>query len=324
MLSIIMPVYNAERYLSEAIESILSQTYEDFEFIIINDGSTDNSQNIIEEYAANDKRIKCIQKENGGVAAALNTGLDMAIGEYIVRMDADDVSYPNRLGRLKGFMDEHPEIDICGSYALDNGTELHIAPVGDKMIKVYSMFNPPLIHPSVCFRKSFVEANSVRYDLVAAEDYDMWTRLLDVAKFANIPEPLLMYRIHGENITIKNDSQIINDDFRIKCDLYQRNGIINIPKHHYADKDFDSDDAYAFLDILDFFANKYNIQAPVFIDVERKIIVLSLKAEKNIYRAYRLYADRIKNVKGKVSFKMLCYFIAKYIQKRLIKDTDRE
>jgi len=206
-LSVLMPVYNAERFLREAIDSILGQTYFNFEFLILNDGSTDSSSAIIDSYT--DPRIKVVHApKNQGLVRTLNKGIDQCSGRYIVRMDADDISAPDRLEKQYRFMEENPDIGVCGtSFWILNpdGTHrLHEHPVSHKDI-VFSFFSKGCVigHPTVILRKSVLLESQLRYDtrFELAEDYALWSRLARVTKFANLAEPLLSYRLHENQIT---------------------------------------------------------------------------------------------------------------------------
>lgn len=197
-VTVLLPVYNGEKYLKEAIESILNQTFDDFEFIIINDGSTDDTKKIIESY--NDKRIRVVNQKNKGLSLSLNIGISMSQGEYIARMDADDISEKDRLMEQVSFMDQNPEIGICGSSViLINELGDHIGymihPFKHNDIKAQMLFNCPLAHPTVIFRKSFLAKSGLRYNEVKSEDYDLWVRAVDLTKIANINNYLVKYRI---------------------------------------------------------------------------------------------------------------------------------
>ena len=193
-ITVLMPVHNGRKYLRDAIESILNQTYEDFEFLIINDGSTDNTLHIIKSYV--DSRIKLINnKKNIGLIKSLNKGIKRSKGEYIARMDADDVSFKNRLQTQVDFMEKHKDIGVCGSWAKTFGekNELWKAPVENIDIKTMMIFDSPLIHPSVIMRKSIIKEYP---NYRRAEDYGLWVELMDKTKFYNIPECLIKYRLH--------------------------------------------------------------------------------------------------------------------------------
>ena len=167
LVTVLMPVYNAERYVSEAIESILNQTYRDFEFIIINDGSTDQSEEIIQRY--NDSRIVYVRNErNIRLVATLNKGIRMASGKYIMRMDADDISSTDRMKLQVKFMELHPDVGVCGSFLSVFGETikpyLSRRPENDEDIRSSMLVNNPLGHPNVIIRKSVLVKNDIWYD----------------------------------------------------------------------------------------------------------------------------------------------------------------
>jgi glycosyltransferase involved in cell wall biosynthesis len=204
-ISVIMPVYNAEKYLKDAIESILNQTYQDFEFLIFDDASTDNSRSIILTYS--DPRIKLISSNiNQGYLVYLNQGIDLAQGEYIARMDSDDISEPMRFAKQVKILAENIEIGICGTWytsfnELGNiNTVTH--PQKHTEIATEMMFHCPIGHPTIMGRKTIFVENKYDLHFYPAEDYEIWSRLVMQTKFYNIPESLLKYRWHNSNISI--------------------------------------------------------------------------------------------------------------------------
>lgn len=197
-ISVLTAVYNSAELIRPAIESVLNQTFGDFEWVIINDATPDNSIEIIERY--NDPRIKIYHNEtNMGLAASLNKGLALCTGEYIARMDTDDVCYPNRFERQIAFMDAHPEVAIAGSWVNLTGEKKGVwkTPVSHEEIQCKLIFNSAIAHPTVIMRKEVVEKFKFRYDesLRRIQDYDLWVRASHLVKLANIPEVLLDYRI---------------------------------------------------------------------------------------------------------------------------------
>lgn len=205
-VSVIMPIYNGERYLSEAIRSILNQTFGNFELLIIDDGSTDNSSKLITQYR--DPRIRYIHHEkNRGLIDTLNHGIAEARHELIARHDQDDIAYPERLQCQTDFMVQHPEVGVCGSgaFLLENGqrTTKIVFPASDSLIRWALPFYNPLIHPSIIYRRSVVRLIS-GYSTAAnySEDYDLWWRILPHTKFYNIQRPLMDLRKHQTNMTI--------------------------------------------------------------------------------------------------------------------------
>lgn len=205
-ISVIMPAYNAEKYIGEAIESILNQTYTDFEFIIIDDGSSDGTVLVVKSY--DDKRIRFYQNEqNMGVAATLNRGLDLATGEYIARMDSDDISLPERFEKQIAFMDSHSEVAVIGT-----GVELFSAQIGTRVfsssyeaLKVDLLFGNCLAHPTVMMRKCYFGKEKLHYDpsFGKMEDFDLWERTAQFYPIMSLTEILLKYRIHPNQVTQK-------------------------------------------------------------------------------------------------------------------------
>jgi glycosyltransferase involved in cell wall biosynthesis len=200
-VTVLMPVYNAQRYLREAIVSILGQTYQDFEFLIVNDGSTDNSESIIRGF--DDVRIRLINnKQNEGLPKTLNRGIRRSRGEYIVRMDADDVSYQNRIEKLVSFMDNHADVDICGSAVtiLDGEKKrLAVYPLDDLSLKKRLKHKTPFAHPSIIIRRQSLIKNKLYFDpkFRYAEDYEFFARGSSLLKYANLSQALLYYRWHS-------------------------------------------------------------------------------------------------------------------------------
>ena len=209
LVSVVMPVYNADKYLRESIKSILKQTYSNFEFIIINDGSTDTSLDIIKEYIKKDKRIVLISHKNKGVSYSANQGFLQAKGKYIARMDADDISLSNRFEEQVNFMEKNYEVGICGTWAKKfkdtiNKNKLVKLPTDDKM-KIILLYTSCFFQSSVMFRAKFIKQNQLKYndDFLSAEDYELWTRIKDLTNFANIPKALILYRDHDDGISKK-------------------------------------------------------------------------------------------------------------------------
>lgn len=210
LVSVVMAVFNAEKFLSQSIESILSQSYGNFEFIIINDGSTDCSWEIVLEYQRADARIRPIRLErNQGVSTAVNTGFEIATGKYIARMDSDDISLPERLAKQVEFMESHPEIGILGGgmqYMDESGKLLGIPPVflGDLSIRWHLMFESPFINSTTMWRKSLMDLFGLKYDpsaIYGEEDYELWSRFLPITKGWNLPDILIYYRLHPSSLS---------------------------------------------------------------------------------------------------------------------------
>lgn len=216
-VSVVMGVYNGEKHLAEAIESILQQTFSDFEFIIVNDGSTDQTADILDNYASQDNRIIVISnKKNGGVAASINSGQEVARGEYIARMDGDDISLPQRFERQVNFMDANPHIGISGTFIKLFGQVEHYpqAPLTDADIKCSLFLRATMSHSSVIIRKQVLQVHNIQYDeqYWVTQDYKFWVDAAPYTLFANIPEILLYYRVHNTQISSrKNQEQYANE-----------------------------------------------------------------------------------------------------------------
>lgn len=204
-VTVLMPVYNGEKYLRDAIDSILSQNYTDFEFLIINDGSTDYSQKIIDSYS--DNRIRSLRNEkNIGLVNTLNKGFDAAQGEYIVRMDCDDISLKDRLSVQVAFMDKNKTIGASGSYyylLLNEKKAIADFPLNQEEMKCFMIFNCPIAHPTAIIRTNVIKENKLSYlsECIHAEDYDFWSQLSQYSDLANLSDVLLYYRVHHNQIT---------------------------------------------------------------------------------------------------------------------------
>jgi len=201
-VSVVMPVYNGELFLRESIESILNQTLPDFEFIIICDPSTDNSLSLVQSY--NDSRIILINNENRlGIARCLNLGLETARGKYVVRMDADDISLPERLATQVAFMESHLEVGVCGSWLKIIGFEggwIRELPVDHDTLKCILVFGCLIAHPTVIMRRDLLIKYSLFYNpaFTYAEDYDLWSRCARYFHLANQSQVVYLYRHHAD------------------------------------------------------------------------------------------------------------------------------
>lgn len=209
-VSVIMPAYNAEKYIKEAIDSILSQTFQDFEFIILNDCSQDDTENIILSYQ--DDRIVYLRNEkNMGVAATLNRGLVVAKGEYIARMDSDDISLPDRLAKQAAYLDSHPDVAILGTalerFGEDIPAQLRSFSSDPQQMKIALFFSCGLAHPTIMMRAAVIQSLG-GYDLAyeGLEDYELWCRVTRQHQVTALPEVLFRYRVHAGQVT-RNPSE---------------------------------------------------------------------------------------------------------------------
>ncbi|CAA6820078.1 MAG: Glycosyl transferase family 2 [uncultured Sulfurovum sp.] len=216
MISVVMSVYNAEKYLDEAIESIINQTYRNFEFIIINDGSNDKSLEIIKKYKNQDERIVLISRENRGLISSLNEGIERAKGKYIARMDADDISLSTRFEEQIKFMEENSDVGVCGTgiigFGLDIDSSVNFYTTSNEQLKAELLFSSIFAHPTVVIRKNLIDTYNLYYDegFKYAEDFELWVRMAEYTKFANIKKPLLKYRILQNSITREADRDVEN------------------------------------------------------------------------------------------------------------------
>lgn len=225
-ISVVMPVYNREQYLKESIESILNQTFTDFEFIIVDDQSTDSSWQIIQEYAAKDSRIIAV-KNNGkkGCYSARNCGHRLAKGKYIAVMDSDDIALPQRLQTQFDFMEQHPYIGVCGSWATTFGDENNIVKPWHthEKIREVNFFFCAMVHPTVIFRHK----DNIVYseEGLSSQDYELYSRKINELKFANIPKVLLLYRVHKNQIGIAKKAEQDNNANNIRIRNLETIGI---------------------------------------------------------------------------------------------------
>ena len=206
MVSIVLPVYNASEYLTECIDSILAQTYTDFELLVMDDGSTDNSVSIAESYG--DERIRVIACEHDFIQT-LNRGIEESQGKYIARIDADDMMMPNRLEKQVERMENNPSVTVCSSAAQAFGLAEEVVGFGNGKIPhplPLFLLGNPIIHPSVMIRKDFLTKNNLRYKHYPyAEDYKLWTEIgMAGGVFDVIPTPLIKYRISENQVTNKH------------------------------------------------------------------------------------------------------------------------
>jgi hypothetical protein len=210
IVSVVMSVFNGQAFLSEAIESILSQSFRDFEFVIVDDGSTDATAKIISAYASRDGRMRIFRHENKGRAESLNVGISLAQARYIARMDADDIALPERLQMQVDFMELHPEVGLLGgAVELINtqGQILRIVrpPLEDTELRSLLLSNNPMFHPAVVMRKEVALAcGGYRKALLDADDYDLWLRMSERSRLANLAKPILRYRIHSDQVSVRN------------------------------------------------------------------------------------------------------------------------
>lgn len=216
ILSVVLPVYNCPQYVGHAIESILAQTFEDLELIIIDDGSTDETPDVLRRYS--DTRIRHITQANRGLPRTLNRGIDEARGTYIARQDQDDISRPERLARQVSFLAEHPDYGMVGTWAeIWEGdlrtSRLHAHPSDNATLQFELLLDNPFVHSSVVIRKAALERvgpYSTDATRQPPEDYELWSRIARLFSVANIPEPLHVYREVSGSMSRTGSSPFLN------------------------------------------------------------------------------------------------------------------
>ena len=207
-VSVILPVYNGGRYLAAAVDSILAQTFRDFELIAVDDGSTDETLALLEQWARGDGRMLCVRQDHAGLIAALNRGLTLARGEFIARMDHDDISQPDRFARQVEFLDAHLDVAVVGSAVTlidERGHAIRDVryPETPAAIAEFLRAGSALAHPAVMMRRAAVIAvGGYRPAYQHAEDYDLWLRMAEEYALANLPDRLLLYRQRRDKLSI--------------------------------------------------------------------------------------------------------------------------
>ncbi len=232
-ISVVLPVYNALPYLEEAVASVLGQSFADFELIAIDDGSTDDSLAVLQRLADGDARLRIITRENRGITPTLNEGIAAATGEFIARMDGDDICLPDRFARQVAFLDRHPEVVVVG------GRFLVIDPEGRPLV---TMAMPPdhteidarhmggrtmaLCHPAAMIRRDAALAvGGYCEEYVNAQDIDFWLRLAEVGRLANLDEVLLKYRQHPKSVGYARRAQQVMSAWQAAQRAAERRGI---------------------------------------------------------------------------------------------------
>lgn len=232
LVSIIMPVFNSEDFLEEAIESVLAQTHSNFQLIIVYDESTDRSLEIIKDYCSRDMRVLYFRGDGEGLSGALNIGIEKSEGKFIARMDSDDICDRRRLEKQISLL-EQENIDICGGHSLlidasDRINGVSISPLGHQACTLGLGFDVPFFHPTVMMRSSFLLEHDLRYGqscYKAAEDYDLWVRMHQAgALFGNVDDIVLKYRVLGDSLS-RNNRLMLRDSKGLSNDFFKKNYI---------------------------------------------------------------------------------------------------
>jgi glycosyltransferase involved in cell wall biosynthesis len=233
-VSVVMAVYNGQEYLNIAIDSVLLQTHKNLELIIIDDGSTDNSKNIIKNY--DDKRVRYIYQDNQGLAAALNHGIKAATGSYIARMDCDDISYPTRLAEQIAYLEKKKSVMMVGtSFDLVDqdgriiDRSIHLDRATD--IKLEFLVRNPFGHGTVMIRKNALENTGVYDSEQPIEDYELWWRIVQNYPVANIPKQLYGWRVNPESMSHKGDNKRQKYINKLMSDIWSKNDKLTLNKN---------------------------------------------------------------------------------------------
>lgn len=220
LVSVLIPIYNAQEFLVESVQSVLNQTFQDFELILVDDASTDNSFSILQTIS--DSRLKIIHHNiNMGIGGALNSALASAKGKYLLRMDADDIAFPNRIALQVEFMENHPEIGISGTLVeYFDGTPFNRI-VQNDYLKPSLLLDCPFAHPSVIIRKEIMDKNGLQFSGYL-EDYELWIKLSQLTEFGLLPEVLLKYRKSENQFTSQNFEKRQDEANRLRISFAEK------------------------------------------------------------------------------------------------------
>lgn len=243
-ITVLLPVYNAERTVRAAIESILTQTEPDFELLVVDDGSTDGTPAILEALAASDPRMRLVRQANAGIASALNAGLALARGRYVARMDADDLSLPTRLERQRATLDAHPEVGLVSCLVAHHAPDGQEATgyawhvdwlnqlVTPEAIARARFVESPIAHPSVMFRSALVDAHGGYREGPFPEDYELWLRWLEAGvSFTKVPEALLVWRDEPGRLSRTHPAYSVEAFYALKARYLARWLAEHNPRH---------------------------------------------------------------------------------------------
>lgn len=231
-VSVLMPVYNSEKYLAQAVESILTQTFTDFRLIAINDGSTDASEEILYSFKQKDERIQIISRGNVGLIDTLNEGLTYATGKYIARMDSDDIALPELFAKQIDFLDTHPDYVAVGERVLmidEDNAPIRVANSNinhEDIDRAHLQGLGTFPHSGSMIRRDAIQKiGGYRKEMEHAEDIDLWLRLAEVGKLQNLPDVLFWYRLHLKSIGHSKRARQIESTKKLILDAYHRRGL---------------------------------------------------------------------------------------------------
>jgi len=239
-LSVVMPVYNCQRHLAAALESVLAQTFHDFELIVVDDGSQDKTLKILRQFEKKDSRIRVLSRPNTGIVGALNDGLEMAQADLIARMDGDDICLPERFERQIEYMERHPECVLLGSQVLlidDEGSPICPHPqtryTHEEIDEGHLSTGWPVVHPSIMMRKAAIErVGRYREQYKWLEDLDLFLRLAEIGKLANLKETLFQYRLHLASVCHTRPDVQTRLRRQMREETYNRRGLPSDSRNH--------------------------------------------------------------------------------------------
>lgn len=270
LITVLLPVYNCEKYFFESVQSILSQTYKHFELLIIDDCSTDKTLEICKSFK--DERIVLIEKEkNSGYTDSLNYGISIAKGKYIARMDGDDISLPERFEKQINFLEQNPTISLCGTAIQIIGTNKVLKhPLKHDEIKVNLCKGSSFFHPTVMGKTQMFRDNLYDKSYEPAEDYELWTRLIFKYNVANLDNILLLYRVHENQVSVANNSIQSLSAYKSQLKMFNHLGI----EKYFSQNDLDM--------VFRFQISKSINDYKITLKVLKKLRTLNI--EKNIYK----------------------------------------
>lgn len=230
LISVLMPVHNGARFINEAVQSILTQRYRNFELLIIDDGSTDDTHSIVTDMSRSDARVRIVRQQKSGIVATLNHSIGLAKGKYLARMDADDIAHPLRLLLQFNKMEAEPQLVACGTDFIKFGgaTQYVATPRTNEECKAVLMIESCFAHPTVMMRSDVIQRMCLRYssDAEYVEDYRLWTELAAYGEFGNIPLALLKYRLHGNQVSTEHAHRQRDAHVKIASTTLGRHGCI--------------------------------------------------------------------------------------------------
>lgn len=337
LVSIIMSVYNGENYLAESIDSILNQSYKNFEFIITDDGSKDNSLSILKEYSKKDSRIKLIVNANNkGLIYSLNNMLNLSTGKYIARMDADDISLKNRIEKQVKFMEKNEKVSIVGSFyqAFKNDFTFirkNIKTINDsEEVKVSLLFRNYICHPTVMIKKEIIDKYNLKYNFEdkGMEDYGLWLKVTKIKKIFILPEILLKYRYSSNSISanVLKKEEIYKNTLK---NIFKRE--LNEIFDNFSNEDLEKHIEICLINNLSNF--KYSIQEKIeyleklknnnFVKENYNEKYLSKQIRERILEIYlnqsSFFKSFLKSREHKVELKKLVFFKLKRVIKKIVR-----